>query len=254
MELAWYREHRMIVRLLAVVIPLLAAAGLYLIPDVVAKSAAALVLVLIVVAAASTGDRLSGMIAAVSAAVGFDVFLIQPYLTLRIDSAEDVELAVLLLLVGGAVSELASWGIRQSASATEQSGFVRGALESAALAAGSADEADALPRIAEAIGKVLRIEGITFEYGDHDAGAGVIQPDGTLRYQGKVLDVALAGLPHHPYAYTALPVARNGGQVGYFKISTPNQDIRPTREQLQVAVLLAGQWSLRVQAPRARGH
>ena len=71
MELAWYREHRMIVRLLAVVIPLLAAAGLYLIPDVVAKSAAALVLVLIVVAAASTGDRLSGMIAAVSAAVGF---------------------------------------------------------------------------------------------------------------------------------------------------------------------------------------
>ena len=66
--------------------------------------------------------------------------------------------------------------------------------------------------------------------------------------------MALAGLPHHPYAYTALPVARNGGQVGYFKISTPNQDIRPTREQLQVAVLLAGQWSLRVQAPRARGH
>lgn len=55
---------------------------------------------------------------AVAATIGFDFFLTIPYFQLRIDSFQDFLLAGLLLLVGLAVSELASWGIRQSASAT----------------------------------------------------------------------------------------------------------------------------------------
>jgi K+-sensing histidine kinase KdpD len=225
---------------------------LHVISDLVANSAAALVLVLLVVGAASTGDRLAGLLAAMSAALGFDFFLTKPYFRLQIDSAEDIELAVLLLLIGLAVSELASWAIRQSASATEQASFVAGALESADLAAGSVNEADALERVADTIGKLLGVENVTFTNGEHDATASVIQRDGSLRHQGKTLDVALAGLPRAAHAYTAIPVVQRGSQVGYFCITTAGRDVRPSRDALRVAVLLAGEWSIRA-APRHLG-
>jgi K+-sensing histidine kinase KdpD len=139
--MAWFRRHPVLLRVLAVTAPLAVAAAVGLAIDYVPHSAAALVLVLLVVGAAATGDRIAGVVAALAAAVGFDFFLSPPLRQLRIDSVEDGELAVLLLLVGVAVSELASWGIRQSRAATEQAGFVRGALESAGLASGSIDSA-----------------------------------------------------------------------------------------------------------------
>lgn len=254
MELAWYRQHRAILRMLAVLVPLLVGGGLHLIDWLVPNSVAALVLVLFVVGFASTGDRLAGLLAAVSAGLGFDFFLTQPYFRLQIDSVEDIELTVMLLIIGLAVSELASWGVRQNASATEQAGFVIGALESADLAAGSTSETQALERVADTIRKLLGVEQVTYESGDHDAAAAVIQRDGSLHFQGKVIDVALTGFPQRAYAYTAIPVVQRGAQLGYFRISPPARDVRPSREALRVAVLLAGQWSLRAQPQSPRTH
>jgi hypothetical protein len=251
MNIQWFRQHRAAVRWLSVLVPLLVSSGLYLAVGLVPNSAAALVLVLFVVGAAATGDRLAGVLAAVSSAVGFDFFLTVPYLQLRIDSVEDVLLAGLLLLVGVAVSELASWGIRQSAVASQQSAFVKGALESADLAAGSTSLPDALDRVADSIKRVLGAEQVSFEYGDHDPTAAAINRDGTMRYKGRVFDVDLTGLPVGPYVYTAIPVVQQGAQVGFFRIANPTQDVRPSRDQLRVAVLLAGQWSLRA-APTRR--
>lgn len=246
--MAWFRLHPVLLRVLAVAAPLAVAAVLQLAIGYVANSAAALVLVLVVVAAAATGDRIAGVLAALAAAVGFDFFLTPPYLQLRIDSVEDAELAVLLLLVGVAVSELASWGIRQSATATQQSGFVQGALESAILAGGSVGTADGLRRAAEGIRKVLGAEAVAFVYGEHDAGAAVINQDGSVRRRGRDLDVASAGLPGGD-DYAAIPIARNGAQIGYFRVTSPTRTVRPSRDQLRVAALLAGQWSLR-EVPR----
>ncbi len=247
-----FLQHRAVVRVLAVLVPLVVSAGLNLLVAEVPNSAAALVLVLVVVGSAATGDRLAGALAALSSALGFDFFLTRPFFRLRIHAVQDIELAVLLLLVGLAVSELASWGIRQGARANEQAGFVQGALQSANLAAGSIDDAEALARVATSIGRVLGIEAVSFEYGEHDAAAGVIQRDGFMKCQGKVVDVALTGLPRSPCAYAAIPVVRHGGQVGYFRIGTPSRDVRPSREQLEVAVLLAGQWALRAEPPQSR--
>lgn len=245
MQIQWFRRNRGAVRVLSVLVPLLVSGGLYLVAGFVPNSAAALVLVLLVVGSAATGDRLAGVLAAVASTVGFDFFLTVPYLQLRIDSVEDIVLALLLLLVGLAVSELASWGIRQSAAASQQAGFVMGALESADLAAGSTNLPDALERVADSIEKLLGAEQVSFEYGDHDAAAAVINRDGTMRYKGRTVDVGLTGLPTGPYAYTAIPVIQQGAEVGYFRVATPTRDVRPTRDQLRVAVLLAGEWSLR---------
>jgi K+-sensing histidine kinase KdpD len=249
----WFRHHRAGVRLIAALAPLGASAALYGVVAFVPNSAAALILVLLVVGAASTGDRLGGLLAAVSAAIGFDFFLTVPYLQLRIDSVEDIMLAGLLLIVGLAVSELASWGIRQSAIANQQAGFVKGALESADLAAGSNDSVEGLERVAGSVRELLGAERVTFEYGNHDSTAAVINRDGTLRFNGRTVSAELAGLPSGPYVYSAIPVVQHGGQVGYFRIANPTQQVRPSRDQLRVAVLLAGEWSVRA-APTQRSR
>lgn len=58
----------------------------------------------------------AGMAAAVSGAAWFDFFLTVPIHTFAIDDANDVEIAVLLVLVGVAVTEIALWGRRKQAS------------------------------------------------------------------------------------------------------------------------------------------
>ena len=76
---------------------------------------AALLLVVVIVAVAAFGIRLAGVLAAVSSAVWFDFFLTVPYNTFTINSSDDVELTVLLVLIGAAVTEIAIWGRRQQA-------------------------------------------------------------------------------------------------------------------------------------------
>jgi hypothetical protein len=77
-----------------------------------------------------------------------------------------------------------------------------------------------------------------------------------MRYKTRTFDVGLTGLPVGPYVYTAIPVVQSGAEVGYFRIATPTREIRPTRDQLRVAVPLAGEWSLRAApaGPRREGR
>ena len=78
----------------------------------------ALVLVLVVTVAAIVGGRTAGAVAAVTATLAFDFFLTRPYLSVRIDSADDLETAGILLAVGLLVGEVAARG-RQSRRARE---------------------------------------------------------------------------------------------------------------------------------------
>ena len=69
-----------------------------------------LVLVVVVVAVATTGDRVAAAIAAIVAAASFDFFLTRPYTSMRITSAEDLETALMLLVIGLLVGQLGTWG------------------------------------------------------------------------------------------------------------------------------------------------
>ena len=73
-----------------------------------ALPAAALVLVLVVVAVGSFGNRLAGLIAALSSAAWFDFFLTKPYDTFNITYRPDLQTAIALLVVGLAVTEIAA--------------------------------------------------------------------------------------------------------------------------------------------------
>jgi hypothetical protein len=90
------------------------AVGALLVPlrDEIDNTNLALILVLVVVVAAIVGGRAAGALAAVTSTLAFDFFLTKPFLSARIDSADDLETAVILLAVGLLVGEVAARGRR----------------------------------------------------------------------------------------------------------------------------------------------
>src|SRR5258706_1337956 len=91
----------------AVMLPLAVAAILLPFRVDWSNTNVALVLVVAVVAVAAIGNRVAGALAAVSAFAWFDFFFTLPYYRFTIRSSADVTTAVLLLLVGLVVSQLA---------------------------------------------------------------------------------------------------------------------------------------------------
>jgi hypothetical protein len=75
----------------------------------------ALILVLVVVFAAIVGGRRAGAVAAIMATLSFDFFLTRPYLSMKIDSSDDIENVLILLGVGLLVGAVASRGRRSEA-------------------------------------------------------------------------------------------------------------------------------------------
>jgi K+-sensing histidine kinase KdpD len=95
---------------IALIVPFVVSAILAIFRADFAGTNAALLLVVVVVAVAAAGQRLAGVLCALSAGVWFDFFLTEPYNQFTINDRADVETTVLLLLVGVAVTELCAWG------------------------------------------------------------------------------------------------------------------------------------------------
>jgi hypothetical protein len=72
----------------------------------------ALILVFVVVCAAIVGGRAAGAVAAITATLSFDFFLTRPFVSMRIESADDIETVLILLAVGLVVGEVAARGRR----------------------------------------------------------------------------------------------------------------------------------------------
>jgi Domain of unknown function (DUF4118) len=220
-----------------VLVPLAVAAALMPLRNSVANTSVALLLVLVVVGLAMTGRRLTGWVAAVSAAAWFNFFWTEPYQTLVISSRADVETAVLLLLVGIAVTEIAVWGRRQQAAASREAGFRDGLLAAAeAVATGDAPSA-VIDRVSAQLVPLLGLERCRFDYGtglDHPR----LEHDGTVVWRRRTLDVEADGLP--PERPTELLVESGGHFRGRFLL-TPRSHARPAPAERLVAAALADQ-------------
>ena len=215
-----------------------------------ALAALALALVLVVVGFAATGDRPSGILAGLASAAGFDYFLTSPYLSLNIANPEDIELAVLLLLVGLAVNEVALWGGRQSARASEREGFIRGLMESSDLVAKGGPGTETVDAVAGHIWHSLGAERVTYADGAPSPDQAIVQRDGSVTLQGSTLNVAGYGLPTD--RFTAVPVVQGERIIGHFQITAATRLVKPSTEQLRIAVLLADQVARR-RTPAVRG-
>ncbi len=234
-------------RLGALLLPLVTCAVLSTIRDRVTAATAVLVLVLWVVAAASTGDRVAGLLAAVSGGLWFDFFLTAPYRQFAIKGSDDVEATVLLVLIGLAVTEIALWGHRQQARAAGRSGYLEGVLGAARLVSEGDTPASALVDVvSRQITDVLGADDCRFEEGPvADERVAVLRHDGTVTRGDHTVDVDRVGMPTNDYV--AIPVCRGSRVVGHFLVIAVSHVCYPSSEQRRVAVLLADQVAVAVE-------
>jgi len=108
----------------AVLAPLAAAAGLLPWRTSLALTTVALLLTTVTVLVAALGNRVAGALAALSAAAWFDFFFTPPYLSFAITSALDVQTAVLMLIVGVVVAQLAARARRFEIIAITDAGYL----------------------------------------------------------------------------------------------------------------------------------
>jgi hypothetical protein len=197
------------------------------------------VLVLLIVAGAATGIRTAGLVAALSSAAWFDFFFTEPYDHFSIIDRADVETAVLLMLVGGAVTEIALWGRRQQARASSEQGYLDGVLRtSAAVGAGRSSTDSLLHHVCDQIVDVLGIDRCRFDPGG-DGVLATLDNDGSMTYNDRPFDVGRLGLPTD--SEIVLVVQSGGVAHGRFLLTAATRVVRPTLEQLRVAIALANQ-------------
>lgn len=236
-----FQRHRLATTVVAATGPAAAAAALSLVREDVSSTIAVLVLVAFVVAAGSTGLRTAGLAAAVSAAAFFDFFLTAPYGSFTIDRREDVEASVLLLVIGGIVTETALWGLRQQAALARQSGYLRGVLTTAETLARRHESREEVTRdVGQRLSELLGLDSCRFVLGPpSDAKAPTLHHDGAVVRGGYPLDVDRDGLPVD--AAVLLPSSVGGEIRGHFVLTAATHVARPTVDQRRVAALLADQ-------------
>lgn len=239
--LADVTRFRSSVILAALLLPLAGAALLATVRARIDPAVSVLVLVLLVVIVAATGLRLAGVIAALSSGLWYDLFLVEPYGRLTIAEPNQVEVTVLLVLVGAAVTEVALWGRRQAAVSSRRAGYLTGVLRTAELVTQTPSNIDALAdSLCSSLTEILGVDSCRFMSGPpHDTRYAVLHHDGAVTRDGRLVDVGRRGLPSDEY--TALLLVHQGQVRGHVLITASTRAARPSLEQRQVAVLLGDQ-------------
>jgi len=221
----------------AVMLPLAVAAILLPFRVDWSNTNVALVLVVAVVAVAAIGNRVAGALAAVSAFAWFDFFFTLPYYRFTIRSSADVTTAVLLLLVGLVVSQLAVRARRLQVITITDARYLAQIHETAALTQSARTPDAVAARVREQLIEVLDLQECRFEYGTLLGHPPRLEPDGTIMAGHRSWDVEQSGLPGEEIE---LRVFGNGQFYGRFMLR-PKPESRPSLQARLVAVTLADQ-------------
>ncbi len=228
------------IAILAAVAAPLAVAAVLLLPFRASWSntnVALLLVVVVVVGVAAIGNRVAGGLAAVSAAVWFDFFFTLPYYRFTIRSSADVTTAVLLLLTGLAVSQLAARARRLKVIAVTDAGYLTQIHETASLAKSATGPDVVVNHVKEQLVGLLDLEGARFEYGSLLGHPPRLEPDGTVTVGRSRRDVEPSGLPAEEIE---LRTFGNGQYFGRFMLKA-NPGSKPSLQARLVAVTLADQ-------------
>ena len=198
---------------------------------------AALVLVVVVVAVAAMGNRVAGTLAALSAAAWFDFFFTRPYERFTITKSADVKTAVLLFLVGLAVSQLAARARRLQVIAITDAGYLAQIHGAAELTKTATSPAAVVDHVKEQLTDLLDLKGCRFEYGSLLGHPPRLEPDGTVMVGHYRWEVERWGLPGDEIELRTLA---NGQFYGRFMLQA-KPDSKPSLQARLVAVTLADQ-------------
>ncbi len=231
------RESRAVGIAFGGLLPIALGAALVLVRGEVDNTNIALALVVTVVVAAQVGGRIAGAVAAVSAAAAFDFFFTTPYLSLTIDSSDDVETTALLLVVGLLVGTIATRGQRARTEATEARDEIRRVHRMAELVATDLPAAAVIATAENELTELLQLAECRFEAPPYTSDLPVLERSG-----------AVAGTRHVftpdgfelPIGGVQLPVLARGRPVGRFLL-VPTPGVGLSLERRVVAVALADQ-------------
>lgn len=217
---------------LSLVLPAVVAASLIPFRDVITAPTQTLILVLPVLAVAVLAHRGAAALAAVSAALTYDVFLTQPYYSFTIDAAEDVEAALVLGSIGIIAGTLVAREVEARMRSTSRADEVA-ALQSVSrmLATGNTDR---LVEVAtERIRDLLDLRSCDWSAGFHGQVGHVMSASGSLTgWRG-------AGFPD---GTVEVPVVNRGTELGRLLLRSRSPapvSVEERRTVLAVADLLA---------------
>ena len=197
----------------------------------------ALLLVVVIVGVSAIGNRVAGALAAVGSAVWFDFFFTLPYYRLTIRSSDDVTTAVLLLVTGLAVSQLAARARRLQVVAITDEGYLAQIHDTAAMGQSARSPDTVVDHVRDQLIGLLDLEGSRFEYGSLLGHPPRLEPDGTVMTGHGRWDVGQRGLPGDEIE---LRVFGNSQYYGRFMLK-PRPGAKPSLQARLVAVTLADQ-------------
>jgi hypothetical protein len=197
----------------------------------------ALLLVVVVVGVSAIGSRVAGLVAAVSAAAWFDFFFTVPYYRFSIRGSADITTAVLLLVTGLAVSQLAARARQLKVVTITDAGYLARLHDVAAVSAAARSPDEIVDYVSEQLVRVLGLEAARFEYGSLLGHPPRLEPDGGVIAGRIPWDVEAAGLPLDEIELRAFG---HGRYFGRFMLRA-RPDSRPSLQARLVAVTLADQ-------------
>ena len=196
----------------------------------------ALIMVVVVVAAAAVGGRAAGAVTAVVATMAFDFFHTEPYLSLSIESADDVETTILLLLIGLLVGQLALIGWRRQEDASEGRSEVERLYRVAEQAAEGGATQDLIAAVRAELGDLLSLADCTYHPGPPPTELAALSPRGWVDV-GPVHRSTDDG-PVLPASGFTIPMRSRGVVVGHL-VCLPVAGAGVSFERRRVAVAVA---------------
>ena len=222
--------------------PIGAAATLVAVRDRVDNVNVALALTVVVVASGALGGRGAGMASALTAAVSFDFFHTRPYLSVLIHDADDVEMTILLLVLGLISGQLASRARRTARLREGERNDFNRIRRLADQVAQGADAADVIAAARTELRSLFELVECQFEAApfQHRLDIPRLERNGVVdhcRYRlqpNRELELELSS------EELMLPVLARGQIVGRFLLDF-GSDAGATLEQRVVAIALADQ-------------
>ena len=197
----------------------------------------ALVMVAVVVAVAATGGRLAGIVASISGALSFDFFHTRPYESFTITRRADLETAILLLIVGLIVGQLASRSRRHRGSAMESSADIARIHAVAELVAAGAAPEDVILAVRNELVDLLSLKACRFTRSFEERPRRRLEANGEVFIGGLRWGMSTMGWPS---SEIDLVVHGRGRPHGRF-VLTPTPGVPVSWDRRVVAVALADQ-------------
>jgi K+-sensing histidine kinase KdpD len=231
------RTRALLVALAAAAAPIALAFALLPFRANVADATVALGFAVLVSILAAVGTRLTAVIAAVSAALCFDVGFTEPYGSLTISHPQDVETTVLLLIGGLIVGQLSARN-RQHRGLAAQTSYDLSRIHAVAEMVAEGGRTD---QVVLAVGyelqSLLGVNRCWFETAVPDRTGPSIQRNGDMQWGPNLWDYERLGLPDKPIT---LIVEHQHQFLGcYLLLADPGT--RVTCDQLLAAITLADQ-------------